>query len=749
MSAVGRTWRSGVCGDAMASGSDNIHVSNSSDDFSLESILAEYKGSAFIDGDKKTPPEVLDAQAEKIIMEASGKIASGSVLSSESAKVPEKAEKSDDAVHMSVRQTAARHGAKEESKPETAPDETPAAEKNAENTEKDKDVLFFDNFRYSDPKPEELIMEEVQRAVEKEFAFEEETRETAKRAFSIFGRFRSAGQKEHEYESSPEPTLKDAAGRFARACGSISFRGAAVVPVTLMMVLLTFGYEAGLIIPFGIGRSQALSAGTLMLLLLVVMLVNADLIVRGAVSLVRGVPNAESLILFSCAFSLISGVFTVITGGSGILPYCAVSALSLTFAAFGEKYYLRAITETLKTAVITSEPYGVLAEYNDNIDKSVLKKAYNRTDGFYKNLMYPDITDTAYRFAAPVLLAAALVLSAFAALAKSQGEYFLHILSAMLAAAAPFSMMLAFSVPFSMVTRAARKSGAAMAGWGGADDICHTDGACVTDEDIFPPGTLSQNGWKVFNGMSPEKVIRYTASLVIASGSGLSRAFSEMLKEAGMGLIKVEDFACYEGGIGALVRGERVMTGNAAFMNLLGIRVPDDVNMKNAVFTAVNDQLVGMFAISYVPVNSVQGALISLLKWRIKLFFAVRDFNITPLMLEQKFKISIENIEYIPVHNSYSISDRDSGKEGRMSAVLTREGLGPFAEAVTSSRLLISATLVSTALSVISAAIGILIMFYICWTGAFMSARPGNLALFMLAMLAAVLIVCGYVKCKK
>ena len=84
-----------------------------------------------------------------------------------------------------------------------------------------------------------------------------------------------------------------------------------------------------------------------------------------------------------------------------------------------------------------------------------------------------------------------------------------------------------------------------------------------------------------------------------------------------------------------------------------------------------------------------------------------------------------------------------------MSAVLTREGLGPFAEAVTSSRLLISATLVSTALSVISAAAGILIMFYICWTGAFMSARPGNLALFMLAMLAAVLIVCGYVKCKK
>jgi len=42
-----------------------------------------------------------------------------------------------------------------------------------------------------------------------------------------------------------------------------------------------------------------------------------------------------------------------------------------------------------------------------------------------------------------------------------------------------------------------------------------------------------------------------------------------------------------------------------------------------------------------------------------------------------------------------------------------------------------------------------LIMFYMCWAGSFQSARPGNLILFMLSMLAIVLIVCGYAKVKK
>ena len=738
------------------SGSDSNSGNNVLDDYSLESILAEYKGSAYINGDKKTPPELLQEQADRIIMEAVGKTSADPVISPEEEAADAAGYEQGD-VYPDIEET--KVGLNKEVKKAEGADRKTAGET-------DQVILFFDNYQAPDPEPQDSIIRDVEKAIEREMHLGEGPSETL---FETFGPFERAGSGDEkpafeEQESGEqffeepvlvedrvfaEPDLKDAAVDFGALYKSVQLRSIPAAVITLIMIILTFAFEAEKVIPFNIGRNQSAAAGALVISMLVVMILCVDIIIRGASNLVRGSLNVETLIVFSCAFSFISGIFSIVSESTGILPYCAVSAVSLTCAAFGEKYNLRAITETLKTASGSAEPFGVQAEYNGDINKSVLKKAYNRTDGFYNNLMHPDVTETMYRYAAPILLAAALVLSIIAALARGQGQYFLHILSAMLAAAVPFSAILAFSVPFNIVAKSIRKSGAAIAGWGGADDICFTDGACITDNDLFPPGTLKFNGVKLYDSVSPEMAIRYTASLIVASGSGLSRMFSEALDSQGMKLIHVEDFACYEGGVGALIRGNNVMTGSAAFMNLLGIRIPEDMNMKNAVFTAIDSNLVAMFAIDYEPQKSVQSALISILRWRVKLFFAVRDFNVTPLMLEQKFRVSLEDIEYIQAKDSYRISDSNSGREGRMAAVLTREGLSPFAEAVTGGRLLKSSALVAAVISVVSAAVGVLFMFYICWSGAFVSAKPGNLIIFMASMLAAVLIVCGYAKLKK
>ena len=40
---------------------------------------------------------------------------------------------------------------------------------------------------------------------------------------------------------------------------------------------------------------------------------------------------------------------------------------------------------------------------------------------------------------------------------------------------------------------------------------------------------------KVFEEIAPEKAIKYTASLIIASGSGLARPFDDLTKGQGMG----------------------------------------------------------------------------------------------------------------------------------------------------------------------------------------------------------------------
>ena len=68
--------------------------------FSLESILAEYKGTAYIDGDKRTPSDILDAKTEQIVQE----VANGNLSEtlSEPAGEPNRSEEDEDAASAAV-----------------------------------------------------------------------------------------------------------------------------------------------------------------------------------------------------------------------------------------------------------------------------------------------------------------------------------------------------------------------------------------------------------------------------------------------------------------------------------------------------------------------------------------------------------------------------------------------------------------------------------------------------------------------
>lgn len=90
---------------------------------------------------------------------------------------------------------------------------------------------------------------------------------------------------------------------------------------------------------------------------------------------------------------------------------------------------------------------------------------------------------------------------------------------------------------------------------------------------------------------------------MIASGSVLSPLFSELLRRNGYAMRRVEDFCCHEGGgLTALIAGEEVLCGSAAFMRLMGIMVPQKLADRSAVFVAISGVLSGIFNIEYSPV---------------------------------------------------------------------------------------------------------------------------------------------------
>jgi hypothetical protein len=264
----------------------------------------------------------------------------------------------------------------------------------------------------------------------------------------------------------------------------------------------------------------------------------------------------------------------------------------------------------------------------------------------------------------------------------------------------------------------------------------------VSDNDLFPLRTLSVADIAIAEGARADLVISYTGSMIAAAGMGIAPVFTELMRSNACSMQRVEDFACHEGGgLVARINGDLVYVGTSGFMQLMGIRLPRGASSKTAAYTAINDTLCGIFSVNYKPVASVQRALVSLLRSGTEPLFAVRDFNITPLLVKQKFRLPSDSYNFPSFADRYRISSPVAEDSGTVAAMFTRGSLNSVAGLAGRGRKLYNRTGVSLALSLLGAVLGLAFMLSLCWGGAYDSASCGNLMAYMLLWLVPTLVV--------
>ena len=166
--------------------------------------------------------------------------------------------------------------------------------------------------------------------------------------------------------------------------------------------------------------------------------------------------------------------------------------------------------------------------------------------------------------------------------------------------------------------------------------------------------------------------------------------------------------------------------------------------MKNAVFCAVNGELAGIFALNYTLPDTVFPALEELLLERVGPVLATRDFNLIPAMLQQRFKLAADRMDFPSVERRRELSDPEQEHGGPLTALLCREGLLPFAESVTASRRLRRAARLGAALCCAGSALGLLLCAYLTSVGAYTSLSPLHLLIYMFTWLAPVWFLSGW-----
>lgn len=475
------------------------------------------------------------------------------------------------------------------------------------------------------------------------------------------------------------------------------------------------------------------------------MLLGLDVLFRGLFRLLRLEMGMDTLLVFACAATLADALTMYrLDPRDGQMPYCAAAVLGIFLLMLGTGRKRRGQRLACRTAASASEPYLVTLDEGKWNGWDTYCKWSGTPAGFGRQMQATDGAERIFFRICPLLFVACLLLSIVASVGCQAPERLLWCLSAMLTACTSLSGALCYGLPWLSLTRRLSQLGSAIAGW---DGVTATGGSGIllNDTDFFPPGCVSLNGIKVFGDFPVDKVVSNTATLIRDSGSGLEKIFHDLLRSQGCVYRRSSDFCCYEGGLSAVIRDQQVLVGSAAFMHLMEVTLPQGLNVKNAVFCAIDGELAGIFALNYTLHGTLEPSLNSLIRNRIVPVMATRDFNLIPAMLRQRFKLPVDKMEFPPVERRMELSGQEQEHSDILTAVLCREGVAPYAEAVVGATRLRRAVRLSAVLASLGAVAGLLLAFYLTFVGAYASLSAANLLIFLVMWLIPTPLIAGTV----
>ena len=544
--------------------------------------------------------------------------------------------------------------------------------------------------------------------------------------------------KKEEPPEEPEPDGEEADKAAKRSVKKLGRQTIFAAVPTLMLMTLTI-LEEWEILPPVWWENDMIRCGALGGLLLITAVLCFPVWQRAIVAVKNRQGGCELTALILTAVTLchcICGAVMI----PGEMPLAAVSALLDLLCLLALWYEAETRRESFHLVHLGGDPLYTLTNTELGLCKQKGKLA-----GFYH---ISDRTDPARRWQmliSPFLVSAATILSGLVHFTTGQEESFLRIWAVMLAASAPLSMPLNGVLPLYRLQSRLTKSGAAVAGYQGARAVSRSRRLVLTEDDVFPPGTVALNGYKVY-GEERSRILSYAASMTKAAGSQLQPMLEQQLAAEGGFHMVVSDFQFLEeGGVAGMIHGERVVMGSAYFMRKQHIALPHDLKLQTGVYMAVDGVLTAIFVIKYQPSRNVEWALRALRRSHIRPVLASRSSNVTPNLVQRKFGVDARLI-YPDVTTRLALSDVAQTHGGKPYAVLYREGLMPLTETFIGAKRLVKAVRWAAILTCFGALAGLLLTYYLTSVGNFAPLTPLNILFFGVLWLIPTVLISGLVR---
>lgn len=424
------------------------------------------------------------------------------------------------------------------------------------------------------------------------------------------------------------------------------------------------------------------------------------------------------------------------------VPICAAFTLEVLMALWGE--YHKRTTEmgqmdTMRKAVRLDK----LVKCEDYYDgKPAFIRAEGQVEDFtetYSELSGPEKKQNGYALIALVLSIGVAAL-AWLRHGMTMG---VQIFSTTLLVAFPASFFVSVTRPMAILERRLHRLGTVLCGWKGIQGLRGKAGFPLRDADLFPNNAAKMNGVKFYGDRDPETVIAYAAALMRVNGGSLAPIFEQLLASRNGVIYQAEGVRFYgNGGIGGEVCEEPVLMGTLEFLKDMGVEVPDGVMVKQAVYVSIDGELSGLFAVSYARTKLTSRGIAAICGYRkLTPIIMAEDFMLTPAFLKARFGIRTRRAMFPDREQRRELASRQAPEDSVALALMTQEGLGSTAFAITGSRLLRNSWRLGLIIHILGGVLGLLIMAALAITGSVELLTPMNVLLYQLIWMVPGLLI--------
>lgn len=454
---------------------------------------------------------------------------------------------------------------------------------------------------------------------------------------------------------------------------------------------------------------------------------------EGVGALLRGRFTLKTLLLFTFIACCIDGVRCLSTLQ---MPGCSVFCLQMLIAQLSELNGRNAEMEMMDTLRKATNLYSVVRVEDYHEGKAGYGVGEGQVEDFMDHYAKTSAPERALNIFALTSLLAAMGVGVYAGVTVSVDSG-VRFGTTVLLAAAPAGAFFAMARPLAVLQKRLHKLGTVLCGWNGIRKERKTAYFPVTHGDLFPAGSIKLNGVKYYGSADPDTVVAYTTSLIAEDGGGLTELFTQLLESRGGYKFHVEHFRAYaNGGIGGELGGESVLVGSLQFMRQLGVEMPKNMKVPNAVYTAIDGSLAGVFALTFSRTKAAASAMQSLCSHsKLQPILVGNDFILTESFLRSKFRARTRRMVFLSREEREALAAKQVPEGSHVVGICVREGLAQKGFAVTGGRVLRASWIAGAALHIFAGLVGAAMVAALAYVGADELIVPQNLLLYNLLWL--------------